>query len=531
MVEKILSKLFFQDVKMLSLTQFWRLAVRSIILTTIATFWIIAILDDLPNYDFNVDEEILIFFIAALALLFGGILTDILIRKKFSFEIIAFMGILCIILMLNMKDESFIKILSFFLGIISSLLLIMLITFLLLETSMLNRARITTLLVLLMGILTTPIISIIIIFENDDWVWLLVLVSVIFSVILSIKFPRERMFAKKEYVKDEIGLENWIKTLSSSGAIPYFIFLFFISLTVGFLMSDSVAENVNTAETITMSLVGALSLPIIAVVLDKFGRKPIGYVMLFLMGTQAMFFNYPDTTLLSLDELKIGIFGFTIILILTLTVVMSGDLSSVFSRGKIIGVLLFATVIGALIGTTGRLMFFNNIDFINANSLTKISTWATFIIFISTFMFAATKEPLEEDNSNWRHYLKKMYLISKFGVSLYSVDFSGAKINSKIINEDLVSGGLIGIQAMLKEISQSKKKINVVDHGDLKIIFNYGEFTNVILFATKDLKVYHEKLEGFRLRAEYYNKDLLIDFNGNISALRDLQKLSDRYFK
>ena len=48
---------------------------------------------------------------------------------------------------------------------------------------------------------------------------------------------------------------------------------------------------------------------------------------------------------------------------------------------------------------------------------------------------------------------------------------------------DLISGGLSGIQMLLKEIAHSEKNLEILDHADRKFIFAHGKYSTVILIS------------------------------------------------
>nr|MDO8118183.1 hypothetical protein [Candidatus Sigynarchaeota archaeon] len=96
--------------------------------------------------------------------------------------------------------------------------------------------------------------------------------------------------------------------------------------------------------------------------------------------------------------------------------------------------------------------------------------------------------------------------------------------------EDLISGGISGLESILKEISSSRKNIRVLDHGDLLLIFHHLKFSTAVAFVERDLVVFREKLAAFHSHFEQLNKDVVIEDAVNVTALKNVDWLIRRYF-
>jgi hypothetical protein len=152
------------------------------------------------------------------------------------------------------------------------------------------------------------------------------------------------------------------------------------------------------------------------------------------------------------------------------------------------------------------------------------------MIWIGLFLVLYAKDTFEHESPDWRDFLNRLIIISRTGISLYSIDFQEETYDSKIVDEDLVSGGLSGLQSMMQEIARTKTKVQVVDHGDQQILFHYGEDSDAVLFARKNITVLREKLANFHNQFEYQNRQHIHNFNGNLSKLVGLDLLKKRYF-
>jgi len=95
-------------------------------------------------------------------------------------------------------------------------------------------------------------------------------------------------------------------------------------------------------------------------------------------------------------------------------------------------------------------------------------------------------------NINWRDSLLHIYIFYKSGILLYDYPFVETVKKGDSI---LISGSLVGMMAILKEVVQGEKFIKIIDHGDRKIIFEMNK-TNEIIFALivkENLTIFHRK--------------------------------------
>jgi MFS family permease len=317
-------------------------------------------------------------------------------------------------------------------------------------------------------------------------------------------------------------------------------------MTLGFYLASAVFVEISTKDIIIILIVGVISFPIISIALDHYGRKPIAFLTLFLLAIISLFFDYPDKQFMIFDEIRIAIYSFSGLLILIMGIVLAGDLSSKFARGKITGIFLLAIIVGTIIGSLIRTMSLIDYDFEDPLMLVRVSDWATLLIVTTILLMNFAVEPFQEHTQEWRHFLHRLYLFTPTGIAICAKEFRSPNqiSNSAIkriennpkeksesgLNEDLVSGGLMGLQTMLKEISQSQQYIRILDHGDLQLIFHYGEYSTAVLFVERDLFIFREKLAEFHLQFEYQNQIELKNFIGKVSGFHGIDALFERYF-
>ncbi|MHA1684097.1 MAG: hypothetical protein ACTSUE_24370 [Promethearchaeota archaeon] len=506
--------------------QILNLSFKALITISYLSFWLVSLIDPpAGQYHFDTPLNWFIVFIGGLSILFGGIITDNLVLKKYVFELMSLIAIIPLLMMLYIPGEFFIITGAIILGLILGLLIVQFFTAILVDTNLLNRARVFTFLFFIMGVFSAPIIILIIMVDTLHWVWIIIAGLSLFSMYFSKKYPRRHVVASLKKVEN-LDVKNYPKLVMSSGAIPYILFIFFTALVIGYFLSGFLEISLDLKEILVIVLVTVISLPLISSFLDNRGRKPMVYLVLFALGVFCIFNDYPSGGWGALPAVKIGIYMFSAILIIILSLVIGGDLSSLFSRGKILGIFIFTTVLGVTLGVT-----INNYVSLILSDPVIVSDWAAAVIFVATFFFARARETLQEDTQEWRDYLKKLYIISDAGLSLFSRDFSGDMYNKHIENEDLVGGGLKGLESLIKEISESKKRIRVLDHGDTSIIFHYGTYSMGVLFVEKELVIHREKLANFHLLFENLNEDVLKHDLVNINALKDMDYLVERFFK
>ena len=139
------------------------------------------------------------------------------------------------------------------------------------------------------------------------------------------------------------------------------------------------------------------------------------------------------------------------------------------------------------------------------------------------------------DEFAWKSGMIELHvIIAETGISLYYKSFAelknGAlkgdiKVTATIPesearpNSDLVAGGLVGIKAMLGEISGERGKLENIEIGTKSLVFKQGDVALCLLLAEENLGVYHTLLEDLVLKIEENHPDL-DNFNGDTRKLR-----------
>jgi len=523
-----LYRAFLRDVQIIRI-QVAKLIVRAVILATFFVFWIATLFTGSPTgYAFPQVFQWVISLVGGLTILFGGIITDTLIERHGVFEKFAVAGAVPMIVMMFVNIWWLLFIVMTVFIIILGFLVLLFFTGLLINTNMLNRARVIVLMLIFMSSVSIPVILLLVMTQGFLYIWISTIVLAIGSLIISKKYPRRFTPAINPGYRTP-SLRAFFSVLGKSHAMRHALFLFFITTALGFYGIVAWYAIQDLSEYLAFAIGAVASLPIIAAVFDNYGRKPLVYLMLLLVGIFAIFYGQPGIEDLPLRVIRAGVYGFAIMLVVILAVVLSGDLSSSFSRGRITGVLTFMLVLGAIIGILVGNQF-RGLKTPDETVITTYSTWFTLAIFVATLLFTTTHELLQPGTTSWHDGLVRLHVFMENGLSLVFKEFKKRGKGNSGNMEDLESGGLSGLQQLMMEIASTKQKIRVLDHGDTILIFHHAKFTTAVLFVEKNLVIYREKLADFHLQFEYINKDAINGNYVNQDALQLTDWLIQTYF-
>jgi len=93
-----------------------------------------------------------------------------------------------------------------------------------------------------------------------------------------------------------------------------------------------------------------------------------------------------------------------------------------------------------------------------------------------------------------KNQLLHLYIIHESGMLIQEFSFHD-KFESR--EEEIISGGIVGLVSILKEIVKGEKEIKTIDHEERKIMFKLNR-TKAVIFALivqGDLYVFRGKLE------------------------------------
>ncbi|NMC03664.1 MAG: hypothetical protein GYA24_00560 [Candidatus Lokiarchaeota archaeon] len=524
---------FLRDVR-INKIQVAKIVLRSLILIALLLFWIKTLFGQTPaGYDSSNMLQWIISIVGGGIILFTGMVTDNLIEKHGIFEKVSLAAIIPMLVLLVVNVESIVIMAMLAFTILVAFLIVFFIAGLVINTTMLNRARVIVLMIVIMTSFALPVASFLLLTQTYVFIWIFTGVLATISLAFTLKNPR-RYTPTLAPIALMAGFKGFLRVIRESHAIRTATFFFLSAFAVGYhaiIVLDAVE---GTLEYVVIGVVIIIGFPIIAIVIDNHGRKPLVYVMLISLGVISTFLDQPGFEATHFRYLKDGFLAFSVILLIILVVVFAGDLASAFSRGRITSVLLFCMILGAILGVMAG--NYNNTwvadhgspDPIFTTTMSNLTSMAT---FIAMFLFALTREQLQPGTTTWRDHLIRLHVIMNNGLSLVFKEFkkrSNPEENGSL--EDLESGGITGLQQMLQEISSSRQRIRVLDHGDVYLIFHYGAFTTAVLFVEKNLIIYREMLANFHLQFEYINKDVVKENYINQEELRHVPWLIDNYF-
>ncbi len=158
--------------------------------------------------------------------------------------------------------------------------------------------------------------------------------------------------------------------------------------------------------------------------------------------------------------------------------------------------------IGSIISTTG--------------SIGSFILWASIFLSFETFT-----------EFDWTEKLRELFIIAPNGATLFHYSFIKKPI---LPAPDLISSGLTGIKDILAEMVQSTKVLKVVDHQDVKIIFEYGTYSTIALIVDENFKIYHSKLTLLIAKFENLFQDFLSHWSGEVEVFIPSRRLIEEIF-
>ncbi len=527
-IKDALCRAFLRDVRF-NKVQIAKTVLRSLILTALIIFWANALFQRTPfGLDINDTMTWFISIVGGATILFTGMVTDSLIERHGVFEKVSIAAIVPMTIMLTVDSDVITHLCTLALTVLTAFLIVFFVVGLVINTTMLTRARVIVFMIIAMATFAAPVASFLVITQAYVFTWVFAIVSTAISLVVSLKNPK-RYTPTFTPIQRLPGLRGFLRVIQGSHAFRTAIFLFCTAVPLAYHATSTITEINGSGDVggyVILGVVMVASLPGIAAVIDNRGRKPLVYIMLLLLGIVSSIYDQPGFNTALVIYIKVGVLAFSTVLIVIISIVFSGDLSSSISRGRITSVMLFCVLLGTIIGfMTARAYDGTPLH------TTTIANVTALLNLIATFVFIAIREQLQPGTTNWRDYLIRLHVIMNNGLSLVFKEF---KKRSESENgdtlEDLESGGLTGLQQMLQEIASSRKRIRVLDHGDVLLIFHYGKLSTAVLFVEKNLIIYREKLAEFHLQLEYINKDVIQENYINQEELQHVNWLIDNYF-
>jgi MFS family permease len=478
---------------------------------------------------------IILVIVISVSFLISGPFIDNLNNKTRAFNIIL---LICIIgLFFNGFNELFFSYTGLLIVVITiPQLTVLWFSVLIHETNILNRGRITAFLITSCFFLgMTGLIFVV--FEF--------LYSYFFILIFLLLFCIVWQSRKYKYIETKERLKSNKKFLEI--IFEKHFFRYSSSLTVlSFILGDLFARYGFTVEFITFSIMTFFYLIAAGCFLDNIGRKisiVIGILILsfFLISSGSFLgmdfiFGIPKPIFLALH------YACSLTPLLLVIITISGDFST--ERGNLkyraringlfMALMLFGIIVGFLFSRwiNGLYLSYPELNNIIPNFPILLNS---FILVILLVWMMAMKEFLISKEKNWSSVIIDLYVFSVNGVGLYYSNFEKSpkgeeKEKKREMDEDLISGALTGVVAIISEITQSKKQLRKIDKEGYHLLFSFGKYHVACLISKMDLPVLLKKLDEFSKDFEIKFRKNLKNFVGDVGPFNSTKYLKNKYF-
>jgi len=128
----------------------------------------------------------------------------------------------------------------------------------------------------------------------------------------------------------------------------------------------------------------------------------------------------------------------------------------------------------------------------------------------------------------WPKKVRHLYLIHQGkGIALYNHSF----IKEQLMDSQIVAGGISGITVLLRELTQSQRKVKIIDLEDLNIIMEYGDYVAGALITEENYKILRKKLHQIIKVFENQYKTDLVNFVGSTNEFQGANWIIDQVFQ
>jgi len=127
---------------------------------------------------------------------------------------------------------------------------------------------------------------------------------------------------------------------------------------------------------------------------------------------------------------------------------------------------------------------------------------------------------------DWDKKIRHLYILNLNGLCLLQQPFK-----KQSIDEDLLGGSLMAVQSLMKEMIQSDKFLQIIDHGDAKIIFERTPHAIGIIIAEEDLYILHYKLQQLLKEFDLLFGSLMKDWTGNLDIFKPFHIIVNKIFE
>ena len=413
---------------------------------------------------------------------------------------------------------------------IAGVLFMFFLTFFIDFTTILEKGRVFAYLIILLGISLGFLIFVIAVWD------FLMFLPVIFLISASVYLYKNR---EKEEPYKPIERDEGSHLAINFDVVKYISLLSLFALTIGLFTPSTQVQNLGTGDwstnEIVIAIISGLVVSVITatavgMIFDFFGRKSsIANIIL-----AVSIINF-----IRLFNVNIPYFDLTVIFGAFLASFMSvplliSDITSRENLGKVLALTFTLTLFSVVMGIAFGFIIIDFMpDFFQSDYTAEIFLVGivNFVAILSLFFLVNMKETLSSKEQNWPDKLIHLYVIHESGVLLYEHSF----IDEELLEADLISGGFVGLIALLQEITQEEQKLKSIDHGGKRILFGFNSERTIIyaLIVSEELIILRNKFHYFIQEIEENYQIRLEDFSGVDSELwkNRLKPIMEKHFQ
>jgi hypothetical protein len=126
----------------------------------------------------------------------------------------------------------------------------------------------------------------------------------------------------------------------------------------------------------------------------------------------------------------------------------------------------------------------------------------------------------------WWTKIKYLTIMSQSGLSIAHFRFNQDKDkDTESFDDLLMAGGLTSLSQVISSMVQSEKKLDSVDQGALKLLFQYGKYLISVLVVSAPLVILRSKLKKVTETLEMLYQEDLAHWDGDLTRFQLLEQV------
>ncbi|MHA1297987.1 MAG: hypothetical protein ACTSO9_00930 [Candidatus Helarchaeota archaeon] len=132
---------------------------------------------------------------------------------------------------------------------------------------------------------------------------------------------------------------------------------------------------------------------------------------------------------------------------------------------------------------------------------------------------------------DWVDKIRDLYVMHDSGRCIYEYNFKEEETHtSSKVYPQLIAGGLTSITQAIAKLLESEEHLEVLDKGDVKLLFEYGKNVINVLIVDEVFETIKIKLKNFTKEIEHLYQDILPTWDGEISHFKLLGSIIQNNF-